>query len=92
MSKVPQYAIKYVKVCSRFIEINLKGVQISLHKTITCTKKPRKEQKWKLTYNIIGLPLGMLKTLVKTWFASWFYLFQETLEFQYAIYICCGQQ
>jgi hypothetical protein len=42
MSKVAQYATNYVKVCSRFIEINLNGVQISLHKPITWTKKSRK--------------------------------------------------
>jgi hypothetical protein len=42
MSKVAQYATNYVKVCSRFIKINLNGVQISIHKTITWAKKFRK--------------------------------------------------
>jgi hypothetical protein len=51
--------------------MNLKGVQASLQKTITWTKKFVKgRQEWKDSCIIAGLPSRMLKTPIKTRFAS----------------------
>jgi hypothetical protein len=70
MFKVAQYAIDDIKVSTGFFEVSLKGVQASLQKTITWTKKFGKgRQEWKDSCIIVGLPPRMLKTPVKTRFA-----------------------
>jgi hypothetical protein len=39
MFKVAEYAIDDTKMCARFFEVSLKGVQTSLQKIIAWTKK-----------------------------------------------------
>jgi hypothetical protein len=93
MFKVAQYAINNTKVCVGFSKVSLKGVQASLQNTITWIKKFGKgKQEWKYSCIIVGLPPRMLKTFVKTRFASRITLFQKTPDYQDAISICYGWQ
>jgi RNase H-fold protein (predicted Holliday junction resolvase) len=93
MSIIVQYAIDDAKVYQGFSKISLKAIQTSLQKTITWTKKLRKgKQEWKNVYIIVGLPTRMLKTPMKTQFASKVILLKKTLEYQNEISIYYGQQ
>jgi hypothetical protein len=76
------YAIENAKVYHGFSKLNLKGVQTSLQKTITWTKKSRKKrQKWKVSCVIIGLLTRMFKTPMKMHFASRISLFKKTFKY-----------
>jgi hypothetical protein len=88
------YAIdNNAKVYHGFSKVNLKGVQTSLQKTITWTKKFRKRrQKWKVSCVIIVLLTWMFKTPTKMHFTSRIILFKKTLEYQNPISICHGRQ
>lgn len=87
------YAIDNAKVYHGFSKVNLKGVQTSLQKTITWTKKIRKRrQKWKVSCVIIVLLTRMFKTPTKMHFTSQIILFKKTLEYQNPISICHGRQ
>jgi hypothetical protein len=47
---------------------------------------------WKYICNLLGFPTRILKTLVKTWFASHVILSQESFKYQDAISIFYGHQ
>lgn len=67
MSKVAQYATDDIKMCVKFLEVNLKEIQSSLQKIITWTKKSKKgKAQWKESCIVIGPPIKMLKDPVKT--------------------------
>jgi hypothetical protein len=69
----------------------LKIIQTSLPKTITWTKKlGKRKQECKDVYIIVGLPTRMLKTPMKTQFASKVILLEKTHEYQNAISIYYG--
>ncbi len=91
MFKATQYATNDTKMCVGFSKVNLKGVQTSLQNTIIWTKTPwKRKQEWKDSCIIVSLAIKMLKTPVKTKFASRVILFQETIAYQDAIFICYG--
>ncbi len=69
----------------------MKVAQGILQKTITWTNKSGKgRHEWERTCVEKGLKLKKLKTLVKRRFASKVIMFEETLEFKYAILLCYG--
>jgi hypothetical protein len=67
MSNACQYVDDDAKVCHVFAKVSLKGVQSSLQKIITWTKKYRKgTQKWKDSCVITRLLARRFKTPMKT--------------------------
>jgi hypothetical protein len=86
--KGAQYGIDDTKVCVGLSKVSLKEAQSSLQKTSTWIKKFGKGwQEWKRSCIIIGQHAKMLKTPVKTQFASHVILFQETLKYYNVISI-----
>ncbi len=52
----------------------------------------KERHEWKDSCIITGLPPKMLRIHIKTRFASWVILFQETFDYQNVIFICYRQQ
>jgi len=64
----------------------------ALQNRITWTKKIGKgRHKWEKSCIECEMPLGKLKTPVKTKFASKVIMFEETLEFKETIITCYGR-
>jgi hypothetical protein len=88
MSKANQYLTNKNNVCVGFSKVSLKEVQFSLQKTITWINVFGKgRQEWKKSCSVGRLFAKMLKTLMKTSFASQVILFCETLEYWNVIVI-----
>jgi hypothetical protein len=93
MSKACQYATNEVKVGVNMKKINLKDVQVVLQKTITWTKKSKKDKhEWEKACHEANLLHKKFKTSKKTHFASKAILFKETLEYVNVINLCYIQQ
>ncbi len=90
-SKVASYATNDSKVCGGLTKVNLKQAQVALQKTNTLTKKIAKGlQEWKNVYICVSFPTKILKTHVKTHFASQVIIFQKTFQYMDFISICYG--